>query len=314
MIEGQEDVTWPDWVAIADACERGGIETLMRSDHYLSVEGARERSALDAWGTVCGLAARTERLRLGTLLSPASFRHPSVLAKLATTADHISGGRVELGLGAGWSEPEHAAYGFPFAPLGTRMDVLAEQLEVIHGHWSEGPFTFHGRHYQLDDLDALPKPLVRPHPPLIMGGQAGPRSLALAARFADEYNLVMVTPRVAAERGERLARACREAGRPPMPLSLMTTTVIGADAAEFHRRVEALADRTGQALAPDELPDGWLGGPLDRVVERLGEYAAAGVERVYLQHLVHTDLAMIELIAGALVPAVGGLSARAPSA
>src|SRR3954447_6869629 len=156
MIEGQEGVTWEDWVALAQTCEASGIEALFRSDHYQSFSRPHERGALDAWGTITALGARTSTLRLGTLVSPASFRHPSVLAKLVTTADHVSGGRVELGLGTGWWEAEHAAYGFPFTSMRERMDVLAEQLEIVHGHWADGPFSFAGAHYRLEALDALP--------------------------------------------------------------------------------------------------------------------------------------------------------------
>src|SRR5215210_5033442 len=159
MIEGQEDVTWEDWVALAEACERLGFEALLRSDHYASVEVAQPRGSLDAWGTVCGLAAMTSTLRLGTLVSPATFRHPSVLAKLVVTADHISGGRVELGIGTGWLEREHRAYGFPFPPLGVRMDMLAEQLEILSGSFADGSFSFAGEHWSIDGLDALPKPV-----------------------------------------------------------------------------------------------------------------------------------------------------------
>src|SRR3954449_9551098 len=152
MIEGQEDVTWEDWIALADACERSGIGALFRSDHYVSVFGAQEHGSLDAWGTINALAARTTTLRLGTMVSPTSFRHPSVVAKLAVTADHVSGGRVSLGLGTGWSEVEHTAYGFPFLPMKERMDVLEEQLQIVRGHWGAGPFTFHGEHYTLEGL------------------------------------------------------------------------------------------------------------------------------------------------------------------
>ena len=148
MIEGQEDVTWEDWVALAGAAERNGFDALFRSDHYLSVAGELDRGSLDAWGTICGLSAITRTLRLGTMVSPASFRHPSVLAKAVVTADRISGGRVELGIGTGWLEAEHAAYGFPFPPIGARMDRLAEQLEIIRGSWGEGPFSFRGEHYE----------------------------------------------------------------------------------------------------------------------------------------------------------------------
>src|SRR3954471_3802946 len=178
MIEGQEDVTWEDWVALADAVERSGVEALFRSDHYVSVMGEGERGSLDAWGTLNALAARTSTLRLGTMVSPSSFRHPSVLAKLATTADHVSGGRIELGLGTGWSEIEHTAYGFPFHSMAERMDVLEEQLEIIHdGHFRPGPFSFKGHYYELTDLKARPQPLG--HLPLIMGGGAGPRAARL---------------------------------------------------------------------------------------------------------------------------------------
>jgi F420-dependent oxidoreductase-like protein len=286
MIEGQEDVTWEDWVALADTCEASGIEALFRSDHYLSVSGHRERGALEAWGTLNALAARTTTLRLGTMVSPASFRHPSVLAKLATTADHVSGGRIELGLGTGWSEVEHTAYGFPFLPMRERMDVLEEQLAIIHdGHWGTSEsYSYSGRHYTLRDLDALPKPVQAPHPPLIMGGVAGPRAARLAARFADEYNTVMPTLEEIAERRARIAAACEEIGREPIPFSVMTTTEIGPDAA-------------------DRAPT-WIAGTLEQVVAKLKAYEQAGVSRAFLQHLDHRDLDTVELIGRELVPAV----------
>src|SRR4051794_8178063 len=221
MIEGQEDVTWEDWVALADACERSGVEALFRSDHYVSVAGEGERGSLDAWGTINALAARTTELRLGTMVSPTSFRHPSILAKLATTADHVSGGRIELGMGTGWSEIEHTAYGFPFLSMKERMDVLEEQLEIVHDlNWGEGG-SFKGNHYELKDLKARPQPVQRPHPPLIMGGNAGPRAARLAARFADEYNTVMPTLEQIAERKASIDRACEKAGRDPIPFSIM---------------------------------------------------------------------------------------------
>src|SRR5215218_9507710 len=190
MIEGQEDVTWDQWLALARACEEHGLEGLFRSDHYESVMGMRERGSLDAW---TALAARTSRIRLGTLVSPATFRHPSVLAKSVVTVDHVSGGRVELGLGAGWHEGEHRSYGFVFPPTPVRMERLAEQLEIVTRSWTEDAFSFSGRHYQVQDLRALPKPVQRP-PTLLVGGAAGPKSLALAARYADEYNTTGAAP------------------------------------------------------------------------------------------------------------------------
>ncbi len=194
MIEGQEGVTWEQWVALARACEQHGFEGLFRSDHYLAFARQNERGALDPWATISALAAVTDRIRLGTMVSPVTFRHPANLAKLVVTADHVSGGRVELGMGAGWFEEEHRAFGFPFPDTRERMDMLAEQVEIVHGLWGgEGDvFSFAGKHYRLDACPALPKPFQDPHPPLIMGGRAGPRSAALAARWADEYDVVYV--------------------------------------------------------------------------------------------------------------------------
>jgi alkanesulfonate monooxygenase SsuD/methylene tetrahydromethanopterin reductase-like flavin-dependent oxidoreductase (luciferase family) len=305
MIEGQEDVTWEDWVALAETCERFGIEALFRSDHYLSVSGAHQRGALDAWGTINALASRTSTLRLGTMVSPASFRHPSVLAKLATTADHVSGGRIELGMGTGWSEVEHRAFGFPFGTMAERMDVLEEQLAIVHdGHWKDGPFSVRGAHYVVEDLDPLPKPVQRPHPPLILGGNAGPRAARLAATYADEYNTVMPTLDEIRERRAAIAAACERAGREPIPFSVMTTTLLGIDEADVRRRAGELARRTGLDVDLGAVGDRWLSGTVAQVAERLGEYADAGVERVYLQHLLHRDVEMVELVGRELVAAV----------
>src|SRR5918995_4544261 len=208
MIEGQEGVSWEDWLALAKACEAHGVPALFRSDHYLNLGDNPERGSLDAWGTICALAAVTTELRLGTLVSPATFRHPSNLAKLAVTADHVSGGRVELGLGTGWHDAEHRAFGFP----GPSMDRMAEQLAVIDGILAPGPFSFRGDHYVLEELDALPKPVQQPLP-IILGGAAKPRGAALAARYAAEYNVVHATPEEAGAAPERLRRAGEEAGR-----------------------------------------------------------------------------------------------------
>ena len=307
MIEGQEDVTWPQWLDIAAACERHGIATLFRSDHYMNLDGQHpERGSLDAWGTLCGLAAVTTTLRLGTMVSPATFRHPSELAKLVVTADHISGGRIDLGLGAGWHEREHAAYGFPFAGLRARMDVLEEQLQVIHGAWGEAPFSFDGRHYRLDDLAAQPKPLQRPHPPLIMGGTAGPRGAKLAARYADEYNTTFPSLEEIRARRERVHQACAEAGRDPLPFSIMTAVVAGADETDLRDRVARLARKMGaesETLLADP-PSGWVVGTVDQVTEQLLAIREAGVARIMCQQLVHDDLDHIALLGEQLAPPV----------
>jgi F420-dependent oxidoreductase-like protein len=294
MIEGQEDVTWEDWRALARACEDHGVESLFRSDHYLSVEGRGERGSLDAWATIAALAAVTSTVRLGTLVSPATFRHPSQLAKVVTTADHVAGGRVDLGMGTGWLEAEHKAYGFPFPSLGERMSILEEQLQMMTGQWADGPFSFAGRHYSVRELDVLPKPVQRPRPNLILGGSGGPRSLALAARFADEYNTVGKTPAEFRELRRALDAACEREGRDPIPLSFMTGWLAGDDRAELLDKAGRLAEWRGHGGGAEELlrdlPDHWLAGTLDELSVRLDELAEAGVERVMAQHLLHRDL------------------------
>ncbi|HWF53255.1 MAG TPA: TIGR03560 family F420-dependent LLM class oxidoreductase [Solirubrobacteraceae bacterium] len=309
MIEGQEGVDWPQWRALAAACEEHAIPALFRSDHYLNLDGGHpERGSLDAWATLNGLAAVTSKLRLGTMVSPATFRHPSELAKLVTTADHISDGRIELGLGAGWNEREHTAYGFAFPGLRARMDILEEQLQVVHGNWSDGPFSFQGAHYRLDDLDAQPKPLQRPHPPLLMGGAAGPRSCALAARFADEYNTAYPTVAMVRERRQRVVEACERAGREAIPFSIMTAVIAGADAADLRERLARVARARGgdgAALAAQP-PPGWVIGTVEEAAEQLIELRDAGVSRVLCQHLAHDDVEFVALLGDELAPLVSG--------
>jgi F420-dependent oxidoreductase-like protein len=307
MIEGQEGVSWQQWVALARTCEESGFEGLFRSDHYQSVFDLSGRGSLDAWGALAGLAALTERIRLGTMVSPATFRHPSVLARMVATADHISGGRVELGLGAGWNEPEHRAHGFPFPDLGERMELLAEQLEIIHRQWTEEAFSFTGRHYRLERCQAEPKPLQRPHPPLIMGGAAGPRVARLAARWADEYNTTFATIDDCRERRARILDACRQAGRDPIVFSLMIPCVVGRDPREVLDRARRRLEAGGRDDDPAVLlsREDHVVGTVEEVVERLRDYGRAGVERVFLQHLDHADLEMVRLIGAEVIPSIG---------
>lgn len=309
MIEGQEGVTWDEWLAIAEAAELHGIESLFRSDHYSAILG-EGRGSLDAWSTLSGLAARTSRIRLGTMVSPATFRHPSVLARMATTVDHISGGRVELGMGAGWYELEHRREGFAFPGVRARFDLLAEQVEIVVRSWTEAGFAFAGEHYTLTDQTAVPRPVQLPHPPLILGGGARPRSAALAARFAQEYNTPGATPSQCAERRAVLDRACVDLGRDPasLPLSVMTTCVVGEDRADVRERLGSLLRILDESREPEDViasrPQ-WLVGTLDEVAERIEAYRAAGVHRVFLQHLDHRDLDAIALIGARLLPLVG---------
>lgn len=310
MIEGQEDVTWEDWLALASACEASGIGTMFRSDHYLSVDDRRERGSLDAWATISALGAVTETLRLGTMVSPATFRHPAVLAKMAVTADHISGGRVEVGIGAGWWQREHDLYGFELAPIGPLLDALEEQMQVVRGHWAEGPFSFEGEYYRARELDALPKPVQQPRPPLILGGRGGPRSLRLAARYADEYNAVMSTAAEVADLRSRLDTACEAEGRDPatLPLSTMTGWLVGADEAELRDRALRLArwkgsDEDGEAFLAG-LPESTIKGTVAQAIEQLRELESAGLTRLMGQHLLHRDLDAVALMGREVAPAL----------
>jgi len=296
MIEGQEGVTWPQWRALAAACEEHGIPSLFRSDHYQNLDGQHpERGSLDAWGTIIALSALTTELRLGTMVTPTSFRHPSVLAKLVVTADHVSDGRIDLGLGAGWHQREHEAHGFPFLAAAERVDVLEEQLQILMGDWGEDEFSFTGKHYTLSGLNAQPKPVQRPHPPLIMGGNAGPRSASLAARFADEYNTPFPSLEHIQRRKAAVEEACERAGREPIPFSIMAGAILGADAGEVERRARRVAEATGQE--PDALlrdpPQGWIVGTLEQAAEQLAPIREAGVSRVMCNQYVAPEVEQV---------------------
>jgi F420-dependent oxidoreductase-like protein len=315
MIEGQEGVTWEQWVKLARACDELGYEGLFRSDHYLSFSHPTERGALDAWATIAALGAITERIRLGALVSPVTFRHPAMLAKSVVTADHASGGRVELGMGAGWFEREHEAFGFAFPPVSERMDVLTEQVEIVHRLWgADGDtVTFEGAHYRLDDCPALPLPFQDPHPPLIIGGDAGPRSVALAARWADEYDIVYVDPATAKQRVDRVSAACEAIGRDPGEVrrSLLTKFVVGEDDGEVRRRAAELVAWQGEDgdvdAAVDDLMAHHVGGTPEQALERLAAFAGAGIERVFAHVLVHGDVDEVALIGEAIVPEAASL-------
>jgi alkanesulfonate monooxygenase SsuD/methylene tetrahydromethanopterin reductase-like flavin-dependent oxidoreductase (luciferase family) len=296
MIEGQENVTWDDWKRLAIAAETAGFEGLFRSDHYTSVMGKTDRGSLDAWGTICALAPITERIRLGTMVSPVTFRHPSILAKMVVTADHASGGRVELGLGAGWQEHEHETYGFPFRTMRWRMDVLEEQLEVITGQWTDGEHLF--------------APVQKPHPPLIMGGQAKARSAALAARYAAEYNVNFVDADEAARRFAAIGAACESAGRDPstMTCSLMTGFAIGSEPADVQRRAAEIVRWSDRGDGTDAVQAlramHCVVGTIPEALDQLRALEAAGVQRIMLQHLAHWDLEVIDLIGREIIPAL----------
>ena len=276
MVEGQEGVTWPQWLALAHAAEAAGLDGLFRSDHYRSIVRGEPAGALDAWATLAGLAAVTATLRLGTMVSPVTFRRVPVLAKMVTTVDHISSGRIELGLGAGWFEAEHDAYGFAFPPLRERLDELDRQLAEIVRHWTEAP-------------ELQPKPLQQPRPPIIVGGTAKPRTVRAAVAYADEYNTVWPTVDEARDRKRVLDGAAAAAGREPLRFSMMTGCVVGRDRGEVDDRLAQF-----KALTGNDQPA--ISGTVDEVVARLREYEAVGVERAMLQHLVHEDVEMVTVL------------------
>ena len=305
MFEGQQGVTWDEWTAAADACERLGFEGLYSSDHYFPTGGTPERGSSDAWTVLAALAPRTRRIRLGTLVSPVTFRRPAHVAKTVVTIDRISGGRVDLGLGAGWWEEEHRTHGFPFPPTATRFEMLEEQLEIIHGLFTKDPFSFSGAHHRLEEGRFLPKPVQRPHPPIIVGGAGGPRLAALTARWADEFNTVAVEPEVARERFERVRRAVETAGRDPSAVvtSVMTWVFVGASEGEWRARLERARE-----VDPD-MDEEWVQrvciiGTPDQAAERLTAYADAGAQRMMLNHALFDDVDMLELLAAEIFPRV----------
>jgi F420-dependent oxidoreductase-like protein len=309
MIEGQEGVTWDDWVRLAGLAERHGFEGLFRSDHYTAIIRP-QADALDAWATLAGLATLTQRIRLGTLVSPATFRHPSVLARMAVTVDHISRRRVDVGMGSGWYEREHLAHGFPFLDAKQRFELFAEQVEIVVRSWTEDGFDHSGPAYTLSGQTALPRPFQDPHPPLVLGGTAKPRFAALAARYANEVNTLGAPNDELRERKERLDQACADAGRDPSTLgfSVMTACFLGENRTDALDRLGEFNSIRGGDLDAEALlaerADRWLAGTVEEVAARIEELRAVGVTRVFLQHLNHSDDAMVALAGEQLLPAV----------
>ncbi|WP_026424223.1 LLM class F420-dependent oxidoreductase [Actinokineospora inagensis] len=301
--EPQQGASYDDLLAIARHTEDAGFDAFFRSDHYLSMGSASGLPGpTDAWVTLAGLARETTRVRLGTLMTAATFRHPGPLAISVAQVDRMSGGRVEFGLGTGWYEEEHTAYGIPFPPLRERFDRLAEQLEIVTGLWAtpDGEkFSFAGQHYRLTDSPALPKPVQRPGPPVLIGGGGPKRTPALAARFADEFNLPFVSLDFAVTQFDRVSAACAEIGRDPESVirSVALVVCVGRDDAEIARR----ADRIGRAVG--ELRENGLAGTPDEVVDRIGQWRErTEIGRLYLQVLDIADLDQVDLIAEAVAP------------
>lgn len=308
MIEPQQGCSYADQLAVARHAEAAGFETFLRSDHYDSFPGASGRPTTDAWAVLAGLARETTTIRIGTLVSPVTFRHPGNLAKLATTVEEMSGGRLDVGVGAGWNQAEHDHHGFPFPPIEVRAEMLEEQLEVLRGLW-QGPdgWSFTGRHYQVPAGLLRPRPVQQPAPPLIVGGEGSPRSMRIAVRFADEFNLSSASPERVVERFAMLDTIARDAGRDPATIrrSAMAGALIGRDAAEVERRSRALLDAFGMAGEGsawfETRRPRWIYGTPDEARAMAARFEAAGCERLMLQDFLPWDLAHVDLLGEVLV-------------
>jgi F420-dependent oxidoreductase-like protein len=300
--EPQQGATYDDLLAVAQATEKLGFDAFFRSDHYLRMgDGDPGPGPTDAWTTLAGLARETSRIRLGTLVSSVTYRYPGILAIQVAQVDQMSGGRVELGLGTGWFEEEHRAYGIPF-PL-KRFDLLEEQLEIVTSLWATEPgetYSFQGEHYSLENSPALPKPVQSPLP-VIVGGKGAKRTPLLAARFATEFNVPFPDPGTLPGLFENVRRSCSELGRDPDEIvySAAFVAAAGATEAEFTARATAIGRE------PAELRVNGLAGTASEVVDKLGALREQGVERVYLQILDLHDLDHLDFLAREVIPQLG---------
>ncbi len=296
--EPQQGATYEQLLRVAQASEELGFDAFFRSDHYLAMSGDGEPGPTDAWTTLAGLARETSRIRLGTLVTSATFRLPGPLAVTVAQVDAMSGGRVELGLGAGWFAAEHSAYGIPFPPLGERFDRLTEQLEIITGMWATPrgkTFSYPGRHYPVSDCPVLARP-VQQRLPIIIGGGGAKKTPALAVAHAAEFNAPFQTVAATGELVARVRQRAAEVGRDDLVYSAAQALCVGADAAAVARR----AARLGREV--DELAANALAGSPAQVVDTLGRFAAAGISRAYLQVMDLHDLDQLELVAAAVAP------------
>jgi F420-dependent oxidoreductase-like protein len=302
FIEPQQGATYDDQLRVARAAEDLGYGAFFRSDHYLGMGTDGLPGPTDSWVTLAGIARETSTIRLGTLMTSTTFRHPGPLAISVAQVDQMSGGRVELGIGAGWFQEEHEAYAIPFPGTRERFDRFTEQLAVITGLWATtGRFDFEGEHYRVVDSPGLPKPVQQPRPPILIGGQGKRRTPALAAEHADEFNLPFVDLETTRAQFGRVRAACEERGRDPEDLVWSNALVLacGRDEAEVRRRADAIG------RDPEELRQNGLAGSPEEVVDKLGRYAEAGSQRAYLQVLDLSDLDHLQLVADQVAPKLG---------
>ena len=304
--EPQQGASYDTLLAVATATEQLGFDAFFRSDHYLPMGVEGLPGPTDAWITLAGLARETSRIRLGTLMTAATFRLPGPLAIAVAQVDQMSGGRVEFGLGTGWYAEEHTAYGIPFPDLKERFQRFEEQLAISTGLWEtpeKETFSFQGTYYQLTDSPALPKPAQRPRPPMLIGGKGKRRTPALAARYADEFNVPFEQLEPTKELFAAVRKACVEQGRDASDIIFSAAQVVccGKDAAEVQRRADAI----GRSV--DEMAESGLCGTPDQIVDKIGRFAEAGASRLYLQVLDLSDLDHLELLATRVMPQVADL-------
>ena len=306
MTEPQQGLSYDEILAIARTAEDAGLEAYFRSDHYASFPGESGQPTTDAWATLAGLARETTTIRLGTLVSPVTFRVPGNLAKVIQTVDEMSGGRIEAGFGAGWNEEEHAQLGIPFRAIGERYDMLAEQLAMLHGLWSEDDgWSFEGEHWQIHGATRHGEIARggRRHPHIILGGKGMPRMAALVARYADEFNLISAAPQTAPVAYGRIREACEAIGRDPAELvySAMTGVLVAETESDLRARVDDLLAALGQG---DVDGDGWLAerrgrwimGTPDEARERVAAFERQGTQRIMLQDFLPRDLDQVRLM------------------
>jgi F420-dependent oxidoreductase-like protein len=306
MTEPQQGLSYDDILAAARTAEEAGLEAFFRSDHYASFPGESGLPTTDAWATLAGLARETKTIRLGTLVSPVTFRTPGNLAKVIQTVDEMSGGRIEAGFGAGWNEDEHAQLGLPFPPLAERFEMLAEQLALIQGLWTEPDgWSFEGEHWQV--RGAMRHGAIarggRRHPPIILGGKGQPRLAAIVARYGDEFNLNSASPDDATPAYRRVRDACKEIGRDPDELvySAMTGVLVAETEGDLRSRVADLMQALGRGAADGEAwlaerRGRWIMGTPDEALERVAALERQGTQRVMLQNFLPRDLDHVRLM------------------
>ena len=317
MIEPQQGLTYAEQLAIVRRADAAGFESFFRSDHYQSFPGPAGQPTTDAWAVVAGLARETSRIGLGVLVSPVTFRHAGNLAKVVTTVDEMSGGRIEFGLGAGWNDDEHRQLGLPFPPIEARADLLEDNLAILHGLWGEPDgWSYDGKQVKIEGALFYPKPVDVPgrprlpngaaRPRLLVGGGGSPRSMRIAARYADEFNLSSSSPDQARDKYTELAVACQAIGRDPATItrSVMAGALLGRDKAQLDQRKRALLAAFGDDAGGEDWIDAreprWVLGTPDQGKAMVARFAEAGAERIMLQDFLPRDLEMIDLMAEAL--------------